>query len=78
MFYAWNEINILQLDRAMYAYRALVGMDLSFELYGHLLRKDGTVIGLVSEAGKRKAYKSVGSHPDIWHYREPSNSRLPL
>ena len=36
----------------MYAYRALMGMDLSFELYGHLLRKDGTVIGLVSEAGK--------------------------
>lgn len=36
----------------MYAYRALVGMDLSFELYGHLLRKDGTVIGLVTEAGK--------------------------
>lgn len=41
----------------MYAYRILQGMDLTFELYGHLLRKDGTVIGLVSQAAKGRMLK---------------------
>ncbi|KAF8181079.1 hypothetical protein BJ912DRAFT_980282 [Pholiota molesta] len=46
-----------QLDRAMRAYRVLEGMDLTYEVYGHLLRGDGTVIGLVTEAAKGRMIK---------------------
>jgi len=38
------------LNRGMYGYRALQDLDVTFEVLGHLISKDGTVIGLVSEA----------------------------
>lgn len=41
----------------MRAYRVLEGMDLTYEVYGHLLRSDGTVIGLVTEAAKGRMIK---------------------
>jgi hypothetical protein len=34
----------------MYGYRAVQDLDVTFEVLGHLISKDGTVIGLVSEA----------------------------
>jgi len=34
----------------MYGYRAVQGLDVTFEVLGHLISKDGTVIGLVSKA----------------------------
>jgi len=38
------------LNRAMYGYRAVRDLDVTFEVLGHLISEDGTVIGLVSEA----------------------------
>ena len=38
------------LNRGMYGYRALQDLDVTFKVLGHLISKDGTVIGLVSEA----------------------------
>ncbi|KAF8970678.1 hypothetical protein BDZ97DRAFT_2055199 [Flammula alnicola] len=58
VLYAWSEEDLLRLNRSMYACRILEDMDLTFEVYGHLLRKDGTVIGLVSQAGKGRMIKS--------------------
>lgn len=34
----------------MYGYRAAQGLDLTYEVYGHLMGRDGAIIGLVSEA----------------------------
>lgn len=38
------------LNQAMYGYQVVSHLDLTFEVYGHLIGKDGSVIGLVSEA----------------------------
>jgi hypothetical protein len=38
------------LNRGMYGYRAVQDLDVTFEVLGHLISEDGTVIGLVSEA----------------------------
>lgn len=38
------------VNRAMYGYRLLEGMDLTFEFYGHLVGVDGEIRGIVSEA----------------------------
>jgi len=38
------------VDRAMYGYRLLEGLDLTFEFYGHLIGSDGEIKGIVSEA----------------------------
>lgn len=39
-----------RLNRGMYGYRAVQDLDVTFEVLGHLISEDGTVIGLVSEA----------------------------
>ncbi|KAF9484162.1 hypothetical protein BDN70DRAFT_872860 [Pholiota conissans] len=57
ILYAWTEVDFLHLDRAMYAYKALAGIDLAFEVYGHLINKDGIVIGLVSAAAKGRTVR---------------------
>jgi len=38
--------------------RAVGGMDLTYDVYGHLVRKDGTVVGLVTEAAWGRPIKS--------------------
>ena len=38
------------VNRAMFGYRLLEGMDLTFEFYGHLVDADGEIKGIVSEA----------------------------
>ncbi|KDR78258.1 hypothetical protein GALMADRAFT_245345 [Galerina marginata CBS 339.88] len=48
--YAWNFAEFWCLNRAMYGYRAVQGLDVTFEIYGHLATRDGSIIGLVSEA----------------------------
>lgn len=46
----WNESHMDDVNRAMYGYRLLEGMDLTFEFYGHLVGVDGEIRGIVSEA----------------------------
>jgi hypothetical protein len=46
----WNESHMNDVNRAMYGYRLLEGMDLTFEFYGHLVGADGEIRGIVSEA----------------------------
>jgi hypothetical protein len=48
--YAWNDMEFWRLNRGMYGYRAVQDLDVTFEVLGHLISEDGTVIGLVSEA----------------------------
>ncbi|KAF8174868.1 hypothetical protein BJ912DRAFT_1046402 [Pholiota molesta] len=52
IMYEWNDIEIWALDQAMTGARALDGhgLDLTYEVYGHLVGDDGSVIGLVTEA----------------------------
>lgn len=50
VFYAWNDMEFWRLNRGMYGYRAVQDLDVTFEVLGHLISEDGTVIGLVSEA----------------------------
>jgi len=50
IFYAWNDVQFWCLNRGMYGYRAVQDLDVTFEVLGHLISMDGTVIGLVSEA----------------------------
>ncbi|KAG6833392.1 hypothetical protein H0H87_007377 [Tephrocybe sp. NHM501043] len=40
---------IANLDRQMWAYLALQGLDLTYHVYGHLVDDDGTIVGLVQE-----------------------------
>jgi hypothetical protein len=42
----------------MQGIRAVDGMDLTYDVYGHLVRKDGTVIGLVTEAAWGRTIKT--------------------
>ena len=46
----WTETHIASLNRAMYGYRMLEGMDLTYEVYGHLINSEGSIIGIVTEA----------------------------
>lgn len=50
IMYAWNDIEIWALNKAMIGARALDGLDLTYEVYGHLVGDDGSIIGLVTEA----------------------------
>ncbi|KDR73059.1 hypothetical protein GALMADRAFT_125971 [Galerina marginata CBS 339.88] len=50
IMYAWNSEVFWFLNRAMYGYQAVQGLDVTFEVYGHLIDGDGSIIGLVSEA----------------------------
>ncbi|KAJ3516232.1 hypothetical protein NLJ89_g1255 [Agrocybe chaxingu] len=49
--YGWNEDWVKRLDTAMQGHKFLEGMDLTFEVYGHLINSKGTIIGIVTEAG---------------------------
>lgn len=50
IFYAHNDQTMWLLNRAMYGFRRIDGLDFTFELYGHLVDRDGQVVGLVTEA----------------------------
>ncbi|KAF8970679.1 hypothetical protein BDZ97DRAFT_2055200 [Flammula alnicola] len=50
VIYAWNNQELWCLNQGMYGYRAVQGLDVTFEVYGHLIGKNNAVIGLVSEA----------------------------
>ena len=50
VWYGWNRSELWTVNRAMYGYRAVQGLDVTFEVYGHLVGRDGSIIGLVSEA----------------------------
>ncbi|KJA21059.1 hypothetical protein HYPSUDRAFT_166185 [Hypholoma sublateritium FD-334 SS-4] len=56
--YAWNAMDFKKLDAAMFGYRAVEGLDLTFEVYGHLLDRNGRIIGLVTEAAWGRMVKS--------------------
>jgi len=49
LYYAWNEDSVDELDRIMYGYRTASGLDLLYGLLGHIVDKDGCVIGCVME-----------------------------
>ncbi|KDR78270.1 hypothetical protein GALMADRAFT_245361 [Galerina marginata CBS 339.88] len=50
IMYAWNDEELWCLNRAMFGYKKVQGLDVTFEVYGHLIGRDGSIIGLVSEA----------------------------
>lgn len=50
VWYGWNKLERWTVNRAMYGYRAVQGLDVTFEVYGHLVGRDGSIMGLVSEA----------------------------
>ncbi|KAF9484219.1 hypothetical protein BDN70DRAFT_917909 [Pholiota conissans] len=57
VMYGWNNLEIWALDRAMRGARAVEGLDLTFEVYGHLVGDDGNIIGLVTEAASGRMIK---------------------
>lgn len=48
--YAHDDLNMWRLNRAMYGFRRIDGLDFTFEVYGHLVNKDGQIVGLLTEA----------------------------
>ncbi|KAF5329737.1 hypothetical protein D9619_008989 [Psilocybe cf. subviscida] len=52
VMYAWNRQDQKFMNNAMLGYRSVQrgNLDLTFEVYGHAVAKDGAVVGLVSEA----------------------------
>ncbi|KIM41862.1 hypothetical protein M413DRAFT_27425 [Hebeloma cylindrosporum] len=58
VLFATDETRFSYLDTTMRRMRAISGMDLTYEVYGHLVRKDGTVVGLVTEAAWGRPIKS--------------------
>ncbi|KAF8900426.1 hypothetical protein CPB84DRAFT_1847226 [Gymnopilus junonius] len=52
VWYGWNKVERWTVNRAMYGYRAVQGLDVTFEVYGHLVGRDGSIMGLVSEAAR--------------------------
>lgn len=50
VFYACDDIHMWRLNRSMYSLRRIDGLDLTFELYGHLVNSDGVIVGIVTEA----------------------------
>ncbi|KAG6820256.1 hypothetical protein H0H93_003264 [Arthromyces matolae] len=47
---AFEDWSIENLDRHMWAYLSLQGLDLTYHVYGHLVDDDGTIVGIVQEA----------------------------
>ncbi|KAG5724798.1 hypothetical protein E4T56_gene7094 [Termitomyces sp. T112] len=47
---AFEDWSIENLDRHMWAYLALQGLDLTYHVFGHLVEDDGTIVGIVQEA----------------------------
>jgi len=47
---AFNDRTMHLLDQEMGGYRALQGLDLTYHVFGHVVDKEGTVVGLVFEA----------------------------
>lgn len=47
----WDDFSLQTMERETIARRYIRGLDLSFEVLGHLTR-DGNVIGLVMEASR--------------------------
>lgn len=46
----FEDWTIENLDRHMWAYLALQGLDLTYHVFGHLVEDDGTIVGIVQEA----------------------------
>ncbi|KAG6910387.1 hypothetical protein DXG01_011102 [Tephrocybe rancida] len=46
----YEDRTIANVDRQMWAYLALQGLDLTYHVYGHLVEDDGTIVGIVQEA----------------------------
>ncbi|KAG6889683.1 hypothetical protein C0995_015431 [Termitomyces sp. Mi166 len=47
---AFEDWSIENLDRHMWSYLALQGLDLTYHVFGHLVEDDGTIVGIVQEA----------------------------
>ncbi|TFK29128.1 hypothetical protein FA15DRAFT_610811 [Coprinopsis marcescibilis] len=50
LWYGWDQTRMRLVNLAMEAAQAVKDLDLTYEVYGHLLNSDGHVIGLVTEA----------------------------
>ncbi|KAF9003673.1 hypothetical protein BDQ17DRAFT_1242041, partial [Cyathus striatus] len=50
VFRAWDSNAVKGLNRMMENYRTLEGMDLTFQVHGHLIDDTGAVVGLVTES----------------------------
>lgn len=57
IYYGWDEDHTKQVNKAMIAARALRGLDVTQEVYGHLVNSEGEIIGLVVEATKGRAVR---------------------
>ncbi|KAF5375390.1 hypothetical protein D9615_007943 [Tricholomella constricta] len=50
MIMAYSDNGMFILDREMWGYLALQGLDLTYEVFGHVVEDDGTIVGLMFEA----------------------------
>ncbi|GLB44525.1 hypothetical protein LshimejAT787_1701520 [Lyophyllum shimeji] len=50
VFMAYNDRTMRILDQEMRGYLALQGLDLTYEVLGHVVNNDGTIVGLAYEA----------------------------
>lgn len=50
IFYGWDDQWLKRVEGAMHGLRAIRDLDLTFEIYGHLVGRNGEVVGIVSEA----------------------------
>ncbi|KIK09633.1 hypothetical protein K443DRAFT_392021 [Laccaria amethystina LaAM-08-1] len=50
VFYGWDDQWLKRVESAMHGLRAIRDLDLTFEIYGHLVGRNGEVVGIVSEA----------------------------
>ncbi|KAF8064301.1 hypothetical protein FPV67DRAFT_1629387 [Lyophyllum atratum] len=50
VFMAYNDRSMYSLDREMWGYLALQGLNLTYQALGHVVDDDGTVVGLAYEA----------------------------
>jgi hypothetical protein len=53
-----DEMHVSHLEHAMKGIRAIGEMELAYDVYGHMSRQDGTVVGLVTEAAWGQPIKS--------------------
>lgn len=52
MYKVWTDRDLPFLNHAMKAYRRLEGMNLTYEILGHVVDGDGTIVGIMTEPMK--------------------------
>lgn len=72
LFMGWNEKYRRMLDRIMRAHNLLRGLDLTFEVLGHVTNSDGEIIGIMTEPayGRAGAFGTPSITPLSWSPKE--------